>query len=107
MTRFHEGDEVLVRGVEKDQTYFGIIVEIDLEVAECLVYSHSSLSHNEASFKVRFGDCTETWSGFNALRRLDDDEDDLGHDLSQNETDEDDPGPPELDLCGDPALVNR
>jgi hypothetical protein len=58
--------------------------------------------------QVRFGDCTETWSPWRHLRRLDDGtaahggEDGEEH---EDEDDFDDPGPPVLDLCGDPALL--
>ena len=39
--------------------YLGVVVEVELETASCL---------------VRFGDCTEKWSHFGDLRRLGDEE---------------------------------
>jgi len=53
---FAEGEDILVHDSD-GLIYFGIIVEVDHELGQCL---------------VRFGDCTERWSFFNDLKRMGD-----------------------------------
>lgn len=52
---FVEGEDVFVHNVADGLMYFGVIVEVDEDVLQCL---------------VRFPDCTEKWSPFWDVRRL-------------------------------------
>lgn len=53
---FCEGEDILLHD-QDGLIYFGIVVEVDQDIGQCL---------------VRFGDCTERWSSFYELRRLGD-----------------------------------
>ncbi len=104
-----EGEEVLLKGDGDERVYFGVVVEVDEEEQQCLVRKGKEVGSREhlASFllvQVRFGDCTERWSPFFALRRLDGLEGDQGEDEDDDEDVEDvdsdvppDLGPPEVD----------
>ena len=55
---FTEGEDILVHDPD-GLIYFGIVVEVDHDIDQCL---------------VRFGDCTEKWANFYDLRRLESEE---------------------------------
>ena len=57
---FTEGEDILLHD-QDGLIYFGIVVEVEQDAAQCL---------------VRFGDCTERWANFFDLRRLETDETD-------------------------------